>query len=146
MSEHTDANLQLDNQICFALYSASNALVRAYRPLLKALGITYPQYLTLLVLWQQDSISVKVLGQQLRLDTGTLTPLLKRLEGKGLLLRQRCEQDDRVRVITLTPAGQALKQQATQIPLSLFEQAGMSKEQLQQMKLSCEILLANLAD
>ena len=91
--------LRLDNQLCFALYSASNAIVRAYRPLLDKLDITYPQYLVLLVLWQQDEISLKQLGEQLFLDSGTLTPLLKRLESKGLIRRERNERDERLRVL-----------------------------------------------
>lgn len=101
--------LLLDNQLCFALYSASNAIVRAYRPLLEQLDLTYPQYLVMLVLWQQDGVSVKQLGEQLFLDSGTLTPLLKRLDVKGLVRRERSEQDERIRVLTLTEQGKALK-------------------------------------
>jgi len=100
MSEttNTDNVLCLENQVCFSLYSAANAMVRAYRPMLDKLDLTYPQYLVMLVLWQEQGISVKTLGDKLFLDSGTLTPLLKRLESKGLVSRGRSEQDERVRV------------------------------------------------
>ncbi|MBH2010152.1 MAG: MarR family transcriptional regulator [Burkholderiales bacterium] len=110
------AMLQLDNQLCFALYSTSLAMTRLYKPLLDALGITYPQYLALLVLWEQDGLSVSELGERLFLDSGTLTPLLKRLESSGLVSRLRAIDDERRVHITLTPAGRALKEQAAKIP------------------------------
>ena len=141
-----DGLLRLDNQVCFALYSAANAMVRAYRPMLKALDLTYPQYLTMLVFWQGDQISVKTLGKQLHLDSGTLTPLLKRLENKGLIRRERSEKDERIRVLCLTDAGKALKQQAREVPVSMLCQAGMPKQELLAMKASCETLLNNLTD
>jgi len=147
MSEkNEDTMLQLDNQVCFALYSAANAMVRAYRPLLKTLDLTYPQYLAMLVFWQQDQISVKVLGEQLHLDSGTLTPLLKRLESKGLIRRERSKEDERARILCLTQAGIALKAQAKDVPINMFCQAGLPKEELLMMKASCEALLKNLAD
>ncbi|MFT5881383.1 MAG: DNA-binding MarR family transcriptional regulator [Moritella sp.] len=139
-----DGLLRLDNQVCFALYSAANAMVRAYRPMLKALDLTYPQYLTMLVFWAGDQISVKTLGEQLHLDSGTLTPLLKRLESKGLIRRERSDKDERVRVLCLTEAGKALKQQAKEVPVSMLCQAGMPKQELLGMKASCETLLNNL--
>ena len=108
--------LLLDNQLCFALYSTSLAMTRRYQPLLEALGITYPQYLALLVLWERDGLSVSALGERLFLDSGTLTPLLKRLETAGLVLRLRAVDDERRVHITLTPAGHALKAQAANIP------------------------------
>lgn len=108
--------LQLDNQLCFALYSTSLAMTRLYKPLLGALGITYPQYLALLVLWEQDDLSVSELGERLFLDSGTLTPLLKRLEASGLVSRLRAVDDERRVHITLTPAGRALKERAAHIP------------------------------
>ncbi|CAN5312625.1 MarR family transcriptional regulator [soil metagenome] len=113
---NTYAMLQLDNQLCFALYSTSLAMTRLYKPLLDALGITYPQYLALLVLWEQDGLSVSELGERLFLDSGTLTPLLKRLESSGLVSRLRAIDDERRVHITLTPAGRALKEQAAKIP------------------------------
>ena len=111
-----DAMLLLDNQLCFALYSTSLAMTRRYQPLLEALGITYPQYLALLVLWERDGLSVSELGERLFLDSGTLTPLLKRLETAGLVSRLRAADDERRVHITLTPAGRALKTQAMKIP------------------------------
>jgi Transcriptional regulators len=130
--------LLLDNQLCFALYSASNAIVRAYRPLLDQLDLTYPQYLVMLVLWQQDGVSVKQLGEQLFLDSGTLTPLLKRLEAKGLVRREHSEQDERVRVLTLTEQGKELKKQAADIPLRMRDQLQITDSQLQVLKTHCE--------
>ncbi|WP_299492545.1 MarR family transcriptional regulator [uncultured Shewanella sp.] len=109
-------SLSLDNQICFSLYSAANAMVRTYRPLLEVLELTYSQYLAMLVLWEHDGISVKILGEKLHLDSGTLTPLLKRLEGKGLVIRARSKEDERMRVLNLTEQGCLLKGKAQSIP------------------------------
>ena len=111
-----NAMLLLDNQLCFALYSTSLAMTRLYKPLLGELGITYPQYLVLLVLWEQDGLSVSALGERLFLDSGTLTPLLKRMESSGLVSRQRAAEDERRVHITLTVAGRALKEQAAKVP------------------------------
>lgn len=112
----TDDALLLDNQLCFALYSTSLAMTKAYKPLLAALGLTYPQYLVMLVLWEQDDVPVSVLGERLYLDSGTLTPLLKRLEAAGWVRRTRCAQDERRVQIALTEAGRQLKVQATPLP------------------------------
>lgn len=136
--------LRLDNQLCFALYSATNAMIRAYRPWLEQLDLTYPQYLALLVLWQEDGVSVKQLGEQLHLDSGTLTPLLKRLEAKGLVTRGRRENDERVRVLVLTAAGQALRQQAAEIPEAMRCQLSLTDDALLQLKLGCETLSREL--
>lgn len=103
---------QLDDQLCFAVYSANTAIHRMYRPRLAKLGLTYPQYITLLALWEQDDVTVGALGKRLYLDTNTLTPLLKRLEGMGHLNRQRDPNDERVVRLTLTEQGRALKAQA----------------------------------
>ena len=111
-----DAMLLLDNQLCFALYSTSLAMTKLYKPLLDELGLTYPQYLTMLVLWEQDGLTVSELGQRLYLDSGTLTPLLKRLEVSGLISRIRAVEDERRVHITLTAAGRKLKAQAAKIP------------------------------
>lgn len=116
--------LRLDEQLCFAVYTASRALTRAYGPLLEPLGLTYPQYLVLLVLWQDDGLSVKQLGERLALDSGTLTPLLKRLEQQGLVERRRSVEDERVVNVFLTSAGKALKTKAKKVPLSLACRAG----------------------
>lgn len=111
-----DAALRLDNQLCFALYSASLAMTKVYKPLLEALGLTYPQYLVLLLLWEQDEVSVSALGERLYLDSGTLTPLLKRMQVSGLLVRNRSQEDERRVLISLTDAGRQLKVKAAQVP------------------------------
>ena len=111
-----DRALLLDNQLCFALYSTSLAMTRLYKPLLDELGLTYPQYLAMLVLWERDGLMVSELGERLYLDSGTLTPLLKRLEACGLVARIRDVQDERRVHITLTPTGRKLKARAAGIP------------------------------
>lgn len=108
--------LLLDNQLCFALYSASLAMTKLYKPLLAALGLTYPQYLALLVLWERDGLMVSELGDRLSLDSGTLTPLLKRLEALGLVTRLRDVADERRVHIALTAAGRQLKTRAAKVP------------------------------
>ena len=108
--------LLLDNQLCFALYSTSLAMTKLYKPLLEALGLTYPQYLVMLVLWEQDDVSVSALGERLFLDSGTLTPLLKRMEAASLLVRTRWAQDERRVQIALTAAGRQLKVRAATVP------------------------------
>jgi MarR family transcriptional regulator, organic hydroperoxide resistance regulator len=114
----------LDEQLCFALYSASRAVTRAYAPLLEPLGLTYPQYLVLLVLWERDGVPIKQLGERLALDSGTLTPLLKRLAAQGLVERRRGEDDERVVRIHLTAAGRALRSKARKVPMELACRAG----------------------
>nr|WP_156927191.1 MarR family transcriptional regulator [Azospirillum halopraeferens] len=104
--------LPLDDQLCFAIYSAAHAMNRVYKPLLEPLGLTYPQYLVLLVLWQTDDVTVKDLGSRLFLDSGTLTPLLKRMEAAGLVTRRRDTADERLVRVTLTPDGRALRDRA----------------------------------
>lgn len=111
---------RLDDQLCFALYSASRAMTAAYRPLLDELGITYPQYLALLVLWEEQSCSVGHLGHRLHLDSGTLSPLLKRLESSGLAVRRRAADDERRVEVSLTAAGRALEARAACIPERLL--------------------------
>ncbi|MDO9404381.1 MAG: MarR family transcriptional regulator [Polaromonas sp.] len=111
-----DAMLKLDNQLCFALYSTSLAMTKLYKPLLDALKLTYPQYLAMLVLWEEDGLSVSEIGERLFLDSGTLTPLLKRLETSGLITRLRAVEDERRVHISLTAAGRKLKAQAATIP------------------------------
>lgn len=116
--------LALENQFCFALYSASHAVTRTYKPLLDRIGLTYPQYLVMLVLWEQDGILVKDIGARLFLDSGTLTPLLKRLEGNGMLERRRDAHDERQVRISLSAAGRALHGQALEIPQQLLCASG----------------------
>ncbi|MEO8876246.1 MAG: MarR family transcriptional regulator [Polyangiaceae bacterium] len=119
-----DDLLRLDRQICFAVYRASRALTRAYAPLLEPLGLTYPQYLVLLVLWEGDGVSVKQLGERLSLDSATLTPLLKRLEQQQIVARRRDSDDERVVRIDLTKSGKALRTKARRIPSLLACRAG----------------------
>ncbi len=116
-----DNALKLDNQLCFALYSASLAMTKLYKPMLEPLGLTYPQYLVMLVLWESDGVMVSEIGERLFLDSGTLTPLLKRLEAAELLIRVRDAQDERRVRIKLTAAGRALKKQAASIPVCILE-------------------------
>lgn len=116
--------LLLDQQLCFALYNASRAVIRAYAPLLEPLGLTYPQYLVMLILWEEKAASVKALGERLALDSGTLTPLLKRLEQRGLVTRRRDTADERVVRIELTAAGQKLRTKARSIPTQLACRTG----------------------
>jgi DNA-binding MarR family transcriptional regulator len=111
-----DQALQLDHQLCFALYSASLAMTKLYKPLLEDMGLTYPQYLAMLVLWETDGVTVSELGDRLHLDSGTLTPLLKRLEAADLVTRLRDVQDERRVLIRLTAAGRKLKTRAARIP------------------------------
>ena len=116
MSNKNTAMLKLDNQLCFALYSTSLAMTKVYKPLLDALGLTYPQYLAMLVLWERDGLTVSEMGERLYLDSGTLTPLLKRLEVGGFISRLRAADDERRVYITLTAAGRKLKLKANAIP------------------------------
>jgi DNA-binding MarR family transcriptional regulator len=112
----SDQALKLDHQLCFALYSASLAMTKLYKPLLEEMGLTYPQYLAMLVLWETDGVTVSKLGERLYLDSGTLTPLLKRLEAADLVTRLRDVQDERRVLIRLTAAGRKLKTRAARIP------------------------------
>ena len=116
--------LALDKQFCFALYSASHAVTRTYKPLLDGLGLTYPQYLVMLVLWEQDGILVKDIGARLFLDSGTLTPLLKRLEAAGLVSRQRDAADERRVLLHLTSEGHALRTRARHVPGCVLQATG----------------------
>ncbi len=130
----TPDHLLLDQQLCFALYAASRSITGLYRPLLEALGLTYPQYLVMLVLWEQDGLTVRELGLRLQLDSGTLTPLLKRLQSAGLVSRQRRTDDEREVDIRLTPAGLALREQANDIPACLAQRLELSLDQMQRLR------------
>ncbi|HEX8610535.1 MAG TPA: MarR family transcriptional regulator [Telluria sp.] len=126
--------LALENQFCFALYSASHAMTKTYKPMLDRIGLTYPQYLVMLVLWEQDAILVKDIGARLFLDSGTLTPLLKRLEANGLLSRNRDPHDERQVRIVLTAQGQALRVQAEAIPEQVLCASGQELAALGRMR------------
>ncbi len=119
----------IDQMLCFAVYSAGHAFTRFYKPRLDALDLTYPQYLVFLVLWERDDITVKALGDKLFLDSGTITPLIKRLEGRGLVQRRRDEDDERQVRITLTPEGKALRQRAMAVPLAAMKGTGLSLDE-----------------
>jgi DNA-binding MarR family transcriptional regulator len=125
--------LHLDQQLCFALYRASRAMIRAYTPLLEPLGLTYPQYLAMLVLWEDDDLAIKELGHRLVLDSGTLTPLCKRLEQAGLVERRRDDRDERSVRIALTAAGRALKQKARKIPIGIACAAGFDADSAREL-------------
>src|SRR3984885_10735620 len=129
-----DPLLQLGNQLCFAIYSAGHAFNRVYKPLLDRLGLTYPQYLVMLVLWERDGVAVKEIGERLHLDSGTLTPLLKRLEQAGLIKRTRSTQDERQVLIGLTAQGQALKDKARAVPPSILAASQCSIAELSAVK------------
>ena len=118
--------LKLENQICFPIYAASRLITREYQPLLEEMGLTYPQYLVLLVLWEEDELPVKEIGEKLLLNTNTVTPLLKRMETQGLLLRQRSAEDERRVLVSLTAQGRAMREEAQAIPEKLV--AGLSVE------------------
>src|SRR5580693_6192465 len=129
-----DPSLQLGNQLCFAIYSAAHAFNRVYKPLLDRLGLTYPQYLVMLVLWEGDGVPVKDIGERLFLDSGTLTPLLKRLERAGLIKRTRSTEDERQVLIDLTAQGQALKDKARTVPPSILAASECSVTELLAIK------------
>jgi MarR family transcriptional regulator, organic hydroperoxide resistance regulator len=129
-----DWPLRLDNQICFAVYSTAHAFNRVYKPLLDRLGLTYPQYLVMLVLWERDGVPVRDIGERLHLDSGTLTPLLKRLEVAELIKRTRSTEDERQVLIALTPQGQALREKARAVPQSILAASACSVSELSEMK------------
>lgn len=138
--------LALDNQFCFALYSASLAMTKTYKPFLDKIGLTYPQYLVMLVLWQQDDVLVKAIGEKLFLDSGTLTPLLKRLEASSLIERTRDELDERQVRITLTKEGRALKKKAQCIPHQVLCASGQPQEALEQLRSQLSAIRNDLAN
>lgn len=126
--------MQLDHQLCFALYSTAHALNRAYKPVLKALDLTYPQYLAMIVLWERDGVTVKEIGERLHLDSGTLTPLLKRLEAMGLVARARDTTDERQVRIQLTDQGRAMREKAKAVPQAILRAMGQPIEEITRLK------------
>jgi DNA-binding MarR family transcriptional regulator len=140
------APLTLDAQLCFALYSAQLAMAKIYRRQLAGLGLTYPQYLVMLVLWESDGLTVSTLGERLYLDSATLTPLLKRLQVLGLLRRDRGVQDQRQVLISLTPAGRALRARAGAVPQGVMCATGCTPAQANGLKAELESLRAHLQD
>ena len=144
MTAITNECLKVDKQLCFSIYKLSNAIIRSYRPLLKTLDLTYLQYIVMMVLWEHEQVTVKEIGEKLTLDSGTLTPLLKRLDAKGLISRTRCTNDERVRNICLTAEGVKLRELALTVPEKMQCQTGMGYEELAAVKKGCDQLLASL--
>ena len=136
---------RLDHQLCFALYSSSLLMTKLYKPVLGPLGLTYPQYLVLLVLWETDAIGVGELGARLYLDSGTLTPLLKRMEAAGLLARTRAAADERRVIVTLTVAGRALRRRAAHVPLEVACATGCQLSELAKLTAQLQTLRSHLA-
>lgn len=126
--------LKLDNQLCFPLYAATRQFTKIYRPLLEKFNVTYPQYLVLLVLFETDTLSVKALGERLFLDSGTLTPMLKRMEERGLIQRARSLQDERVVEVSLTEKGKPLESEIAEVPLAFTKEIKLEEEEYFEMK------------
>lgn len=146
MTENWD-HLKLSNQLCFPLYAASRLVTREYKPYLDRLGITYPQYLILMVLWEEKELNVNALSKRLILNTNTLTPLLKRMEKMDLVRRQRSSQDERVVMVSLTPKGLEARKDAARIPLDLTEtliSSGMSVDKLVHLKAELEDFISRV--
>ena len=139
-----DESLKLENQLCFPLYAASRLVTKCYQPVLDTLGITYPQYLVLMVLWENDSVSLSLLSQKLMLQSNTLTPLLKRMQETGLVERVRSLKDERSIVISLTEKGLALKEKAPVLRAQLADHLGINLEEIIQLKTLLDKLIKNL--
>jgi DNA-binding MarR family transcriptional regulator len=140
----TPNELKLENQICHSIYSATNALIRAYRPLLEELDLTYPQYLVMMALWEEDRVMIKRLSERTRLDAGTLTPILKRLEDKGLVIRQKSSEDSRQKLLYVSEKGMHLRDKATEVPAALLCQVQMTREEATLLKQLSEKLYKQL--
>ena len=137
---------RLDEQLCFALYAASRALTSRYRPVLSELGLTYPQYLVMLVLWEEDGLTVGALGERLQLDSGTLSPLLKRLQAAGLVRRDRRADDERSVTIHLTDGGRALAGPAREVPRQMAQVIGMEHDEREELRQTLDQLAHLLAE
>ena len=135
--------LLLKNQLCFPLYACARETVKKYKPYLEPIGLTYTQYITMMVLWEQRSVTAKELGQRLYLDSGTLTPLLKRMEAKGLLTRQRDPVDERSLRVTITEAGEALRDRALHIPYEMAKHVKLTKEESETLYKLLYVMLKN---
>ncbi len=136
--------LALDSHLCFSLYACSRAIFRMYRPLLDDLNLTYPQYLVLLVLWDCEESSIKELSQVLSLDSGTLTPMLKRMEASGLLERSRSLEDERIVTVRITDKGRELQDRASCIPTSMIESSGLDLEQINTLNETIRTLMSSV--
>lgn len=137
--------LLLDDQLCFALYAASRAVTQRYRPLLDELGLTYPQYLVMLVLWEHGAVPIKDIGSALQLDYGTLTPLIKRLEANGLVRRERSADDERTVRVSLTSEGEELRARAADVPAAIGAAMALSPQQFDEAKRLLRLLADNVS-
>lgn len=142
--EEIDKVLVLENQICFPFYAASRLIIQTYTPFLEKMGITYPQYLVLMVLWEKDGRSVKEIGEELFLDSGTLSPIMQKLVSNGLIVRSRSTEDDRVVLNKLTPKSQKLKAGAAEMNYSLFCRSGLSLDEAETLRSTARHLLTKL--
>ena len=129
MTQDKYAGIKLGNQLCFPLYACSKEIIKKYKPFLDKLDLTYTQYITMMVLWEEQSVSVKELGMRLYLDSGTLTPLLKKLEAKGYISRSRSTKDERNLIVTITESGKALKEKAIEVPLCMRRCVNLTNEE-----------------
>ncbi|WP_064817729.1 MarR family winged helix-turn-helix transcriptional regulator [Rhizobium phaseoli] len=143
-TEIPDEEKRLEKQLCFAVYATAHAFTRAYKPILDRVGLTYPQYLVMLVLWERGELPVKTIGEQLDLDSGTLSPLLKRLEQSGLIKRIRDLRDERQVIVSLTPKGEAMKAEVDTIMTAIGQAAGCTLEEMGEMRDMLHRLRANL--
>jgi len=137
-------SIKLDNQVCFSLYAASREIIKLYKPYLDKYNLTYTQYIAMLVLWEDEKSTVKDIGKRLHLDSGTLTPLLKKIESMGLITRHRDVNDDRVVIVELTENGRILKDDITEVPHEMACKINMSKEELVKLKIQLDSLLRSL--
>ncbi|TCL76033.1 MarR family transcriptional regulator [Rhizobium sp. BK251] len=140
-----DEEKKLERQLCFAVYATAHAFTRTYKPILDRLGLTYPQYLVMLVLWERSELSVKAIGEQLDLDSGTLSPLLKRLEQNGLINRRRDVEDERQVIVSLTAKGEDLKGELDSVMMAIGEAIGCSLEDMASLRDRLHALRANLS-
>ena len=135
--------IKLENQICFPLYALSREVIKLYKPLLDPFNLTYTQYVTMLVIWEEEKIGFKELGQRLHLDSGTLTPVLKKLEGMGLITKYRTKKDDRVVMVEITEKGRKMKEKILDVPDQLVRQFSGDREMLVTFKKYLDELLAS---
>jgi len=137
-------SIKLDNQICFSLYAVSREIIKLYKPFLDKFNLTYTQYIAMLVLWEDEKSTVKDIGKRLHLDSGTLTPLLKKIESMGLVIRYRDVNDDRVVIVELTKKGRLLKEDITEVPHEMACKINMSKDEIIQLKKQLDVMLQSL--
>lgn len=146
MLDRSKEMLKLDNQLCFSLYACSKEIIRLYKPYLEPFGLTYTQYITLLVLWETDGLSITALGNKLLLDSGTLTPLLKKMEKAQLLERARSKEDERVVAVYLTEKGKHLQESFSEVPLKMFCKTGIDEADAVQLKKLLSQLLRHITE